>query len=99
MSVDDIEERLQKHLPDLAELDATVKLVLDDGAVLFLDATEDPAVLSRTDDTADCTIKMSSANLIKLMDGKLDPMLAYAMGKLKVSGKTGIAMKLASTFK
>ena len=53
----------------------------------LLDSDADPA----------CTIKASGATMIKLMDGTLDPMLAYTLGKLKISGSMGVAMKLAST--
>jgi putative sterol carrier protein len=41
-------------------------------------------------------LKISQANLQKLITGKLDPMLAFTMGKLKVKGSMGIAAKLSS---
>jgi putative sterol carrier protein len=45
---------------------------------------------------ADSTITISSVNLIKLLDGNLDPMVAYGLGRIKVHGSKGIAMKLVS---
>jgi putative sterol carrier protein len=43
---------------------------------------------------ADCTLKMSLDNLAKLITGKLNPMTAVMMGKIKVSGNPAVAMKL-----
>jgi putative sterol carrier protein len=31
-----------------------------------------------------------------MIDGTLDPMLAYSTGRLKVEGRLGVAMKLAA---
>ena len=48
---------------------------------------------------ADCTIRISQSNLAKLMTGKLNPMTACAMGKIKVSGDMDVAMKLGQLMK
>ena len=45
---------------------------------------------------ADTVLSLSSADLLKLADGKLSPMLAFATGRLKVEGSKGVAMKLAA---
>jgi len=95
MSIDQVKAKLAEGLDRLADVDAVVLFQLDDGRIL-LDATVSPAVISDADMPADCTIKMSSADLLKMIEGKLNPMLAYTMGKLKVAGSTGVAMKLAS---
>jgi len=94
MSLEAAETQMGEHLDSLSKLDATVKFECKNEGVIFLDATESPAALSQDDDAADCTIRITSDNLIKLMNGKLDPMLAYTMGKLKIKGSMGVAMKL-----
>lgn len=94
MSLDRIEEQMSKMLGELESLNATVKFDCKEDGVIFLDATECPASLSHDDDMADCTIRISAKNLDKLINGKLDPMLAYTMGKLKIKGSMGTAMKL-----
>jgi len=38
---------------------------------------------------------MSAANMLKMLNGQLSPMMAFTLGKLKVDGSMGIAMKLA----
>ena len=49
---------------------------------------------STQDQTTDCTIKITQDNLVKLLTGKLNPMSGVMMGKLKISGDMGVAMKL-----
>lgn len=47
------------------------------------------------DEEADTVLRLASADLEKLMRGKLSPMLAFSTGKLRVEGSKGVAMKLA----
>ena len=55
--------------------------------------------VSLEDQPTDCTLKLSTKNLAKLVSGNLNPMTAVVMGKLKVSGDPGVAMKLAGLLK
>ena len=43
---------------------------------------------------ADCTIKISRANLVALMTGQMDPTMGFMTGKFKVSGDMTVALKL-----
>jgi putative sterol carrier protein len=54
--------------------------------------------VSNEDLDAECTFNVSTKNALKLMDGELNAMMAYMMGKLKIDGDMGIAMKIAQTF-
>lgn len=42
-----------------------------------------------------CAVTMSMENFNKLIDGKLDPVLAFTLGKLKVDGDTGKALEFS----
>lgn len=65
----------------------------NDGAVL-VDGVG--CVVSEVDGPADATVGISWADWQALSDGRLEPMSAYMMGKLRVSGDTGAAMQLGS---
>ena len=40
-----------------------------------------------------CAVTISMANFNKLIDGKLDPVVAFTLGKLKVDGDRGKALE------
>lgn len=93
----DVEDRLRESLPKLARLGAVVRFDLGNDGRWLVDARTNAPTLGEDDgDDADaaCTIKITSDNLVKLMEGRLDPMLGYTLGKIKVSGSMGVAMKL-----
>ena len=46
-----------------------------------------------------CAITISMTNFNKLIDGKLDPNLAFTTGKLKVEGDAGKALEFANLLK
>ncbi len=49
-----------------------------------------------TPDEPKCTLQMSDANFIKLVNGQLNPTAAFMMGKLKVKGDLSLSLKLQS---
>ena len=46
-----------------------------------------------------CAITINMTNFNKLIDGKLDPVLAFTTGKLKVEGDAGKALEFANLLK
>ena len=46
-----------------------------------------------------CAVTMSLADFNKLLDGKLDPVLAFGTGKLKVDGDVGKALEFSKLLK
>ncbi|MBR9841582.1 MAG: SCP2 sterol-binding domain-containing protein [Rhodobacteraceae bacterium] len=92
--LEQIVERMQQELENKA-FDGSLKFDCgDDGVVVLTDGTA-----SLEDQETDCTIRISQDNLVKLLTGKLNPMTGVMMGKLKVSGDMGVAMKLGSLLK
>lgn len=61
-----------------------------DGVIVLADGTA-----STTPRPTDCTLTISRENLVNLLAGKLNPMMAVATGKLKVSGDMTVALGLA----
>ena len=52
----------------------------------------------RYNDT-DCTICMKTDNFVKLLDGKLDAVIAFTTGRLKIDGDMGKALAFAELIK
>ncbi len=46
-----------------------------------------------------CAVTMNMTNFNKLIDGKLDPILAFTTGKLKVDGDAGKALEFSKLVK
>jgi putative sterol carrier protein len=49
-------------------------------------------------ESADTTISTDEENFMKIVNGEQNPTAAYMMGKIKVSGDMGTAMKLQKLF-
>jgi len=96
MSLESLAAEIRGHLMQFAGLGYRVKFEFDEGGALLLDGTVTPPTLSEEDGEADCVIRASLDNAEKLMNGQLNPMLAYTMGKLKIDGSVGVALKMAS---
>ena len=96
MSIDTVAEGIRGNLMQFAGLGYKVKFAFDEGGVLLLDGTATPPTLSQDDAEADCVISSTLDNAVKLMNGELNPMLAYSMGHLRIDGSVGVALKMAS---
>jgi putative sterol carrier protein len=95
-TIEDVAAEFRTRAGEFTPLKARVMFDLGDEGALLVDATESPPEISTEPGEADCTIRLSLANLAKLMAGNLSPTLAYAMGKLKIEGSMGLAMKVAA---
>lgn len=72
-----------------------VSLTDTDDIITIADGN-DGITVEKGGNEADTTVKLSSDNLQKLIDGKLNPLIAYSTGRLKVEGSQGVALKLVS---
>lgn len=97
MSLQILTDRIKTILGTDSGLNASIKFKTDDGNV-FINTNVVPNTVTNEDLPADCTFEVSTKNAIKLLDGDLNAMMAYMMGKLKIDGDMGIAMKIAETF-
>ncbi len=94
MSMGTIAAKMQRGL-DKHTLDNSLKFDCGEDGVITLANGQ----ATRADLPADCTIHISQANLEKLMQGKLNPIAAFTMGKIKVSGDMTVAMNLSQLLK
>jgi len=47
-------------------------------------------------DAADCTIGLSEDDLIAIVNGQLNPNMAYMLGKLRITGNISLSLKIPS---
>jgi len=99
MTLEEITAGMRDRVDGDSGLDATLKFDFGDDGVVFIDGVSEPNTVSNEDEDADCTIKISKDNFLKLVDGDLEPTTAFMMGKIKISGAMGVAMKLQSLLK
>jgi putative sterol carrier protein len=90
-------------LPEKAEgIDATVQVHLlgEGGGDWYIQiANKQFAVEAGQAPAPRLTMTMQMQDIAALVDGKLDPMAAFAQGKIKISGDLGMAMRLVGLFR
>ena len=102
MSLESLAEQLKSQAAMNAPLGYRVLFDLGDEGAILWDGTETPAEISTLAEAdgdaaqADTTLRFGLEDFGKLLQGELDPTLAYMTGKLKIEGSMGVAMKLAA---
>jgi putative sterol carrier protein len=97
MSLQSLTERVQTLVGTDSGLDATFKFITDEG-IISVDTKQVPNVVTNDDLETECAMEISTKNALDLLSGELNPMMAYMMGKLKIKGDMGVAMKIAQAF-
>jgi putative sterol carrier protein len=97
MSLQSLTERVQTLVGTNSGLDATFKFITDEG-IISVDTKQVPNVVTNDDLETECAMEISTKNALDLLGGELNPMMAYMMGKLKIKGDMGVAMKIAQAF-
>ncbi len=87
-------EAIRAKVGDNSGLNATLKFDCGDDGVVFVDALAVPNTVSNDNMDAVCTIALSVESLSALLAGELNPVNGFMMGKFKVSGDMGVAMRL-----
>ncbi len=87
--LDTIAAQMAEGLKDRT-FDGSLKFDCGDAGILVVaDGTA-----SQEDRDTDCTVIISEDNLVKLLAGDLKPMTGLMLGKIKITGNAGVAMKL-----
>ncbi len=94
-----VTDHIRSAVGDSSGLGKTVKLDLGDAGTIFIDGASSPNSVTNEDKPADATVRISWDDFIALSEGKLDPMMAFMQGKLKIDGDMMIAQKLAPLLK
>lgn len=96
MSLEEITKKIKDKLTAAPSVGAIVKLDFGDDGVVCVDANQSPPVVSNDDNDADTTLICTLDVFKAIVAGTQDPTMAYMMGKLKIQGSMGLAMKLNS---
>jgi putative sterol carrier protein len=74
----------------------SVRMVIGDIGSIYISGTE---VTQGGTKKADCVLTASHENYDKMYHGKLDPAIAFGVGKLKMKGVMSVALRMPSLFK
>lgn len=76
-------------------------MVFDFGndGVISVDGKANPPAVSNDLINSDCNISIALEDFNQILDGALDPQMAFMSGKLTVDGDMGIALNLAGVLK
>jgi putative sterol carrier protein len=86
---------IQKQAENVSPFGAKLKFVIDEQSIM-IDGTNGKNEVSANEGEADCVIITDSDTFRKLKSGDQNPMMAVMMGKVKIKGDMGLAMKLQS---
>lgn len=98
-TLEEITDGMRDRVGDDSGLEATLKFDFGDEGVIYLDGASSPNTVTNEDKDADCTMKISKENFLAMVNGDLDGTTAFMMGKLKIEGNMGVAMKLQSVLR
>lgn len=96
MNLEETARQIRDRLSAAGHLKNKVKFDFGDDGIVFVDNTGASPVVSHEDAEAEVTLACSLATFEGFMNGSQNPNVAFMMGKLKVKGSMGLAMKLNS---
>jgi len=82
--------RLENALKSEDGPSGTVRMDIDDLGSIYIDGSS----VSEKKESADCILKTSHEDYEKIFSGKLDPAMAFSMGKLQINGNMALALTL-----
>ncbi len=95
MNLESIYAGIKEKASNLDSIGATLKMVVDE-QIIYVDGTGEGNAVSQDDKEADCVITTSMDTMKELLSGNSNPMMAVMMGKVKIKGDMGVAMKVQS---
>jgi putative sterol carrier protein len=94
-----VTEHIRKSVGDNSGLGKTVKLDFGADGKIFIDGASTPNQVTNDDKPADAVISISWTDFQALIEGTLDPMMAFMQGKMKIQGDMMLAQKLGPLLK
>lgn len=75
-------------------LTASYRFDVDGAGSWRVDVDDGAVTVTESDAAADCVIGVSEAMLLGIVSGRQSPMGAFLMGRIRVDGDAGLAMRL-----
>ena len=94
MALDDIVAKIKQKTTYATGFHARALFDFGDDGCVHVDASQSPADITTENKEADVTLVTSIETFSKILDGQSDPNIAFMMGKLKIRGSMGLALKL-----
>lgn len=94
MSLGEVTQQMQERIGDSAGIGKVIKFDFGDDGILRIDDSQSPAVVDNEDGASDVTIKVTLDDYKAIASGEQNAQMAFMMGKLKVEGDMGLAMRL-----
>jgi len=95
MSIESARQSITEKVGADSGLNATLRFDCGEDGSIFVDGKATPNTVNDSTGPADCTIKVSLANLEAMIAGDLAGTAAFMSGKLQVDGDIAIAMRLS----
>jgi len=102
--VQSVKDVFERHIPErlkakpdvVAKINAVYQFNISgpSGGAWSVDCTNGGAIAAGTVPGARCTVAMADGDFLNVVNGKLNPQMAFMSGKLKIQGDMGLAMKL-----
>ncbi len=96
MSVEKLKNKIKEKLKFAPPLGVSFKFDFGDDGFIVVDGKQNPAAIVEDNIDVDTTFICTIDTMQAMIDGSQDPTMAFMMGKLKVKGSMGNALKLAS---
>lgn len=105
MAADSVKDVFERHMPEklkgkpdvVAKINSIYQFNISgpSGGQWSVDCTQPGGkVEAGTSAGAKCTVNATDADFLAIVNGKLNPQMAFMSGKLKIQGDMGLAMKL-----
>ncbi|HEY1096910.1 MAG TPA: SCP2 sterol-binding domain-containing protein [Alphaproteobacteria bacterium] len=92
----ELKDMMEKKLKGAPPLGYPVLFDLKEDGQIFIDGMVHPAaILDAPNQEPVTTFTLSAENLEKVLKGDLDPQMGALLGKISISGKLGVALKLS----
>lgn len=91
-------ERVRNSVKDDEQLDAKVKFTFKEGGIIFIDAKQQPPVVTNEDAESDITLTMKEELFKKILDHETKPQTALMTGRMRLRGDMRIALRLNPVF-